>query len=640
MLSLLGGLLPLARGEIEIGGVPMSERNAATLRQRIGWMGQKPHVFAGSVEANVALGRAGIGAAEVGSAMQFAGLESVAQAHPGTALGEGGGGLSGGEAVRLALARIVVHPGADLLLVDEPTAHLDTETAARVADALLELARGKTLIVATSRPRCLRPAWAAWSSSTLCRDGEGRMTLWRDLRPVVRPFLAAQPRALLLGVLLAAPHRADRDGAAWPRGLVHHGDSAGRAQCGDSDFLRCLRAVGGYPLAGDRPHGPSRYAERLVTHDATFGVLAALRVRLFRGWAQAEAAHTLLARPSRLLFRLTSDIDALESLYLRLVVPAFAALGAAVLAGVVLGFMQLGMGIALALWLVACGWGMAVVVARRARRPAVLRGHAIEALRARAVDLVAGQTDLVMAGRLDAQREAVVNADVRLAKADVALNRLETAAGVGYSVAGTLSLVAVLLAVGWLTGEGVIGAPAAALALLIALTAVEPFAALRRGALDAGRTWLAVRRLGPRMGVADASNAPTIDDGSTFALRLKDLIAGHAGSAAPVFDRLSLDIAAGERVALIGPSGAGKSTLLAIATGEDDADRRDDRATSRMPADPAHGAVPTTACATTCALPTPFRTMRACGPCSMRRVLATRYERCRQGSIPHWGRAV
>jgi ATP-binding cassette subfamily C protein CydD len=152
LLSLLGGLLPLARGEIEIGGVPMSERNAATLRQRIGWMGQKPHVFAGSVEANVALGRAGSGAAEVGSAMQFAGLESVAQAHPGTALGEGGGGLSGGEAVRLALARIAVHPGADLLLVDEPTAHLDTETAARVADALLELARGKTLIVATHDP--------------------------------------------------------------------------------------------------------------------------------------------------------------------------------------------------------------------------------------------------------------------------------------------------------------------------------------------------------------------------------------------------------------------------------------------------------------------------------------------------------
>jgi ATP-binding cassette subfamily C protein CydD len=84
--------------------------------------------------------------------MRFASLDAVAQAHPGVAIGEGGHGLSGGEAVRLALARIAVHPHADLLLVDEPTAHLDTETAERVADALVALARGKTLVVATHDP--------------------------------------------------------------------------------------------------------------------------------------------------------------------------------------------------------------------------------------------------------------------------------------------------------------------------------------------------------------------------------------------------------------------------------------------------------------------------------------------------------
>ena len=76
----------------------------------------------------------------------------MAQAHPVTSLGEGGQGLSGGEAVRLALARVAVHPHADLLLVDEPTAHLDTETAERVIDALITLARGKTLVVATHDP--------------------------------------------------------------------------------------------------------------------------------------------------------------------------------------------------------------------------------------------------------------------------------------------------------------------------------------------------------------------------------------------------------------------------------------------------------------------------------------------------------
>jgi len=152
LLSLLAGLLPATSGEISIGGVPLSNRTVSALRQRMAWMGQKPHVFAGSIEANVALGRAEIGTPQVTSAMRFAALETVAQAHPAVALGEGGSGLSGGEAVRLALARIAVHPHADLLLVDEPTAHLDTETAERVADALLALAKGKTLIVATHDP--------------------------------------------------------------------------------------------------------------------------------------------------------------------------------------------------------------------------------------------------------------------------------------------------------------------------------------------------------------------------------------------------------------------------------------------------------------------------------------------------------
>jgi ATP-binding cassette subfamily C protein CydD len=68
------------------------------------------------------------------------------------ALGEGGTGLSGGEAARLALARIAASSHAGLLLVDEPTAHLDTETAVRVADALIELARGRTLIAVTHDP--------------------------------------------------------------------------------------------------------------------------------------------------------------------------------------------------------------------------------------------------------------------------------------------------------------------------------------------------------------------------------------------------------------------------------------------------------------------------------------------------------
>jgi ATP-binding cassette subfamily C protein CydC len=411
------------------------------------------------------------------------------------------------------------------------------------------------------------------------RRSERRSTL----RLVLSAYLDAQPRALLVGSLLASLTVL-----------------AGMALLGLSGWFITATALAGanvatafmfdvfMPSAGIRllavGRTASRYGERLVTHDTTFAVLAALRVRLFRGWARAGAARELLMRPSRVLFRLTSDIDALESLYLRLVVPALAALGAALLAGVILGFMQIGMGIALAAWLIGSGWGIAVVVARRARRPSVQRAHAIELLRARAVDLVAGQTDLVMAGRIDAQRSALADADRRLAAADLALNRLEANAGAAYGVAGTVSLVAVLLAVGALVGQGRIGAPAAALALLVALTAVEPFAALRRGALDAGRTWLAVRRLAPRMAADDAQPVPSVSDAVTpvasaasafdvpltsgTALRFDAVTAAHSDAGSAVLHGVSLRIGIGERVALIGPSGAGKSTLLAIAAGE------------------------------------------------------------------------
>lgn len=152
LLSLLAGLLPLPQGTITLGGVRLSAQSVLPLRRRMAWIGQKPHIFAGSVHANVALRRAGVGAAEVAAALSFAELDRVAQARPGIALAEGGGGLSGGEAVRLALARAAADPHADLLLVDEPTAHLDQLTAQQVTQALLQLAQGKTMIVATHDP--------------------------------------------------------------------------------------------------------------------------------------------------------------------------------------------------------------------------------------------------------------------------------------------------------------------------------------------------------------------------------------------------------------------------------------------------------------------------------------------------------
>ncbi|MEF7613736.1 thiol reductant ABC exporter subunit CydD [Aquincola sp. MAHUQ-54] len=152
LLALIAGLVPADAGSIAIGGQALTSADAAALRRRIAWIGQATHLFAGTVQANIALGRPGIGAARVAQALDIAALRHVAQAHAATPLGEGGVGLSGGEALRLAIARAAADPAADLLLVDEPTAHLDRATADEVTERLLMLAQGRTLIVATHDP--------------------------------------------------------------------------------------------------------------------------------------------------------------------------------------------------------------------------------------------------------------------------------------------------------------------------------------------------------------------------------------------------------------------------------------------------------------------------------------------------------
>ncbi|MET1537491.1 ABC transporter ATP-binding protein, partial [Burkholderia sola] len=118
----------------------------------------------------------------------------------------------------------------------------------------------------------------------------------------------------------------------------------------------------------------------------------------------------------------------------------------------------------------------------------------------------------------------------------------------------------------WLAEAGLLGALVAALALLLALTAMEPFAALRRGALEAGRSWLAARRLAPalRDGAAKGMPEPAAPaQGQAF--ELEHVVAPRAavpGAAAPGAAALPQDlrIAEGERVALLGASGAGKTT--------------------------------------------------------------------------------
>jgi ATP-binding cassette subfamily C protein CydD len=151
LLALIAGLAPADSGAISVGGTRLGPESAAGLRRRMAWIGQRPHLFAGTLASNVALGRRETGAEGIAEALRMGALDGLAAARPGAPIGEGGAGLSGGEGLRLALAR-GANPQAGLILADEPTAHLDAGTAREITERLLAFAAGRTLVVATHDP--------------------------------------------------------------------------------------------------------------------------------------------------------------------------------------------------------------------------------------------------------------------------------------------------------------------------------------------------------------------------------------------------------------------------------------------------------------------------------------------------------
>ena len=151
LLALIAGLVAPTAGTICIGSDTLVEHTAVRLRADMAWIGQRPHIFSGTLASNISLGRPSVRSSDIASALQFSHLTEVAGARGPALIGENGQGLSGGEALRLALARIAVGR-ARLILADEPTAHLDEATAREIITGLKALARRKTLIIATHDP--------------------------------------------------------------------------------------------------------------------------------------------------------------------------------------------------------------------------------------------------------------------------------------------------------------------------------------------------------------------------------------------------------------------------------------------------------------------------------------------------------
>ncbi len=151
VLRLLMGFARPDGGRIAINGRDATALRPAELRRLSAYVGQKPHLFRASIRENIRFARPEADDAAVEAAAAAARVTDFAASLPqglDTLVGEGGWGLSGGQAQRVALARAFLRD-RPLVLLDEPTAHLDPGTEAEVIESLQRLCLGRTAIIAS-----------------------------------------------------------------------------------------------------------------------------------------------------------------------------------------------------------------------------------------------------------------------------------------------------------------------------------------------------------------------------------------------------------------------------------------------------------------------------------------------------------
>ena len=151
VIEMLLGFVRPDRGRVTIDGIDLQSLAPEATSELVAWIGQKPVLFAGSLRDNILFARPEAEPEALDQAMRVAALDQVVAALPeglDTRIGEGGYGLSGGQAQRVAIARAMLRR-APLLLLDEPTAHLDPDTERAILDSLRELARHRTVLMAS-----------------------------------------------------------------------------------------------------------------------------------------------------------------------------------------------------------------------------------------------------------------------------------------------------------------------------------------------------------------------------------------------------------------------------------------------------------------------------------------------------------
>lgn len=311
-----------------------------------------------------------------------------------------------------------------------------------------------------------------------------------------------------------------------------------------------------------------RYFERLVSHDATFRVLQHLRVFTFSKLLPLSPAGLARFRQGELLNRVVADVDTLDHLYLRVISPLIGAL--VVIVVVTAGLSILDVTLALTL-----GGIMLVTLLvlpplfYRAGKPA---GESITQMRGQYRQLLTawlqGQAELMLFSASDRYRKQLEKTEQRWQDAQRRQAELTALSQALMLLIGGVAVVAML----WLTSAGVGGnsQPGALIALFVfcALAAFEALAPVTGAFQHLGQVIASARRItqitGQQPEVTFAAG-----EGQAFgqvSLTLNQVTFSYPQQPSPALENISLQVGAGEHIAILGRTGCGKSTLLQLLT--------------------------------------------------------------------------
>ncbi|MGS3446465.1 cysteine/glutathione ABC transporter ATP-binding protein/permease CydC [Klebsiella electrica] len=311
-----------------------------------------------------------------------------------------------------------------------------------------------------------------------------------------------------------------------------------------------------------------RYFERLVSHDATFRVLQHLRVFTFSKLLPLSPAGLARFRQGELLNRVVADVDTLDHLYLRVISPLIGAL--VVIVVVTAGLSMLDVTLALTL-----GGIMLVTLLvlpplfYRAGKPAgenitQMRGQYRQQLTA----WLQGQAELMLFSASDRYRKQLEKTEQRWQDAQRRQAELTALSQALMLLIGGVAVVAML----WLTSAGVGGnsQPGALIALFVfcALAAFEALAPVTGAFQHLGQVMASARRITQITGQQPEVTF-TAGDARAFgpvSLTLNQVTFGYPQQPSPALENISLQVGAGEHIAILGRTGCGKSTLLQLLT--------------------------------------------------------------------------